>query len=171
MEHFSDQELLQDAINCSEECHALLESPPIPPLSEYCTDHLQRKLDVFCRQCEAELCSNCVLANCPSTHQYSRIETVIGEENQRLKETADRVMNLLEEAKEVISSVKKMRQRVRTRKDQNMEKTKKMFNILRKIIDEREEQVITDVTKEADEKDKALKVNELCVSFDATNSE
>ena len=45
MEHFRDQEQLQDAINCSEECNALLESPQIPPL--FCE---KKKLDVRDRQ-------------------------------------------------------------------------------------------------------------------------
>ena len=36
MEHFDDAEQLQDAVNCSEECAALVKYRPAPkPLSEY----------------------------------------------------------------------------------------------------------------------------------------
>ena len=130
MEHFSDQEQLQDAINCSEECNALLESPPIPPLSEYSTDHPRRKLDDYTRQ-QADLW---------------------------LGVGADHVTGLLEETKQAVSVVKETRQRVRSRKEHNMEKTREVFNALRKVVNEREEQVITDIMKVADERENALKV-------------
>ena len=105
MEHFRDQEQLQDAINCSEECNALLESPPI---SKYSTDHLPRKLDEEARR----------------------------PDNLWLGESADHVTGLLEETKRAVSVVKEMRQRVRSRKEHNMEKTREVFNALRKVIDE-----------------------------------
>jgi len=130
MEHFSDQEQLQDAINCSEECNALLESPPIPPLSEYSTDHPRRKLDDYTRQ-QADLW---------------------------LGVGADHVTGLLEETKQAVSVVKETRQRVRSRKEHNMEKTREAFNALRKVINEREEQLITDIKKVADKRENALKV-------------
>ena len=130
MEHFCDQEQLQDAINCSEECNALLESPPIPPLSEYSTDHPRRKFDDHTR----------------------RLDDLWREE------TADHVTGLLEETKRAVSVVKEMRQRVRSRKEHNMEKTREVFNALRKVIDEREDQIITDIKKEADKRENALKV-------------
>ena len=133
MEHFRDQEQLQDAINCSEECNALLESPPIPPLSEYSTDHPRRKLDDYTRQ-QADLW---------------------------LGVGADHVTGLLEETKRAVSVVKEMRQRVRSRKEHSMEKTREVFNALRKVIDEREEQVITDIKKEARKKENALKVSKM----------
>jgi len=133
MEHFRDQEQLQDAINCSEECNTLLESLPIPPLSEYCTDHPRRKFD----------------------DQTKR------QNDLWLGETVDHVTGLLEETKRAVSVVEEVRQRVRSRKEHNMEKTKEVFNGLRKVIDEREEQVITDIKKEARKKENALKVSKM----------
>ena len=157
MEHFDNPDQLQDAINCSEECAALLQYPSTTPLSEYCPDHPLRKLDVFCRQCGTELCRDCV-SHGHSTHQCSPIANVTDEETRRLGEAVDHVMGLLEEMKRAVSVVKEMRQRVRSRKEHNMERTREVFNALRKVIDEREEQVIADITKEADKRENTLKV-------------
>ena len=157
MENFDDPDKLQEVINCSEECAALLQYPAATPLSEYCPDHPRRKLDVFCRQCGIELCSDCV-SHGHSTHQRTRIATVTGEETWRLGEAADHVICLLEETRRAVSVVKEMRQRVSSRKEHNVERTREAFNALRKLIDEREEHVIAYIKKGADKREKALKV-------------
>ena len=70
----------------------------------------------------------------------------------------DHMMGLLEETKRAVSVVKEMRQCVRGRKEHNMERTREVFNALRKVIDELEDQVITDITKGADKRENTLKV-------------
>ncbi|XP_065894923.1 E3 ubiquitin-protein ligase TRIM71-like [Dysidea avara] len=157
MEHFDNLDQLQDAINCSEECAALLKYPATTPISKYCADHPRRKLDVFCRQCGTELCRDCV-SHGHSTHQRTSITSVTDEETRRLGEAVGHMTGLLEETKRAVSVVKEMRQRVRSRKEYNMERTREVFNALRKVIDEREEQVITDVTKGADKRENTLKL-------------
>ncbi|XP_065917874.1 tripartite motif-containing protein 2-like [Dysidea avara] len=157
MEHFDNPDQLQDAINCSEECAALLQYPSTTPVSKYCPDHPRRKLDVFCRQCGTELCRDCV-SHGHSTHQRTSITSVTDEETRRLGEAMGHMTGLLEETKRAVSVVKEMRQRVRSRKEHNMERTREVFNALRKVIDEREEQVITDITKGADKKENTLKL-------------
>ncbi|XP_065894880.1 tripartite motif-containing protein 2-like [Dysidea avara] len=157
MEHFDNPDQLQDAINCSEECAALLQYPSTTPVSKYCPDHPRRKLDVFCRQCGTELCRDCV-SHGHSTHQRTSITSVTDEETRRLGEAMGHMTDLLEETKRAVSVVKEMRQRVRSRKEHNMERTREVFNALRKIIDEREEQVITDITKGADKRENTLKL-------------
>ena len=132
MEHFDNPDQLQDAINCSEECAALLQYPSTTPVSKYCPDH--------------------------STHQRISITSVTDEETRRLGEAMGHMTGLLEETKRAVSVVKEMRQRVRSRKEHNMERTREVFNALRKVIDEREEQVITDITKGADNRENTLKV-------------
>ena len=69
----------------------------------------------------------------------------------------DHMMGLLEETKRAVSAVKEMRQHVRGRKEHNMERTREVFNALRKVIDE-QEKVITDITKGADKRENTLKV-------------
>ena len=157
MEHFDDPDQLQDVINCSEECAALSQYPAATPLTEYCPDHPRRKLDVFCRQCGTDLCSDCVSYG-HSTHQHTSIATVTGEETRRLGEAMDHMIGLLEETKRAVSVVKEMRQRIKSRKEHNLDRTRGVFNALRKLINEREEQVIADIKKGADKRKKALKV-------------
>jgi len=157
MEHFDDPDQLQDAVNCSEECAALVKCPAPTPLSEYCHDHPRRPLDVFCTQCGTETCSDCVSRG-HLTHQHARIAAVTSEEIRRLGEATDHMTSLLEETKRAMSVVKETRQRARNRKEQNMERTREVFNALRKVIDEREEQVIAHIKKEADKRENTLKV-------------
>ena len=167
MEHFDDPDKLQSAISFSEECAALSQYPAAMLLYEYCPDHPLRKLDAFCRQCGTELCSDCV-SHGHSTHQLTQIATVTGEEIRRLGETTDYMIGLLEEIKQAVSVVKEMRQRVRSRKEHNMETTKEVFNALRKLINEREEQVIAEIKEGADKREKALKVLHLVHLFIST---
>ena len=55
-----------------------------------------------------------------------------------------------------------MKQRVRNRKDNNINVTREVFATLRKAIDEREEKTIDDIKKAAYEREKALEVPHLC---------
>ena len=157
MEHCDNPDQLQDIISCSEECATLLKHTVATPPSKYCPDHPRRKFNVFCRQCGIELCRDCV-SHGHTIHQRTLISTVTGEETRRLGEGTDHMMGLLEETKRAVSVVKEMRQRVRNRKEHNMERTREMFNALRKVIDEREEQVIANIKKGADKRENTLKV-------------
>ena len=84
--------------------------------------------------------------------------SVTDEEIRRLGETTDSVVELLEEMTRAISGVKEMKERVRNRKDNNLNVTREMFTILRKAIDEREEQIITDINEKAYRRERALEV-------------
>jgi len=156
-EHFDEPEQLQDAIICSEECATLFKNSSTRLPGDCCSDHQQGQLDVFCRECETELCNDCV-SHSHSTHQCADIATVTGEEALKLRKATDHVMGLLEEMREVVSVVKEMTQRVKIRKERSMERTREVFNVLRKAVDEREEQVIADIKKRADKRENVLKV-------------
>ena len=51
-----------------------------------------------------------------------------------------------------------MKQRVRNRKDNNITVTREIFTTLREAIDEREEQIITDINERAYRRERALEV-------------
>jgi len=147
MEHFDDPLQLQEAINCSEECATLLENSTPTRLA-----HLSG----------TELRSDCI-SNGHSTHQPTDIVAVTDEEMLKLGEAAHHVMIMLEETKQAVSVVKEMRQRVKSRKEYNVERARDVFNSLRKFINEREELVIKDIEKGAEKKENALKVScQLC---------
>ena len=91
-------------------------------------------------------------------HEYTASSDKIHEETLRLGEATDSVVELLEEMKRAISGVKEMKQRVRNRKDNNINVTRVVFTTLCKAIDEREEQTIADIKEEAHKREKALEV-------------
>ena len=71
------------------------------------------------------------------------------------------MVELLEEMKRAISGVKEMKQRVKNRKDNNINVTREVFATLHKAIDEREEQTIADIKEEVYKREKALEVSHL----------
>ena len=88
--------------------------------------------------------------------------SVKDEETRRLGEATDNVVELVEEVKRAIFGVKEMKQRVKNRKDNNINVTREMFTTLRKAIDEREEQIIADIKEGAYRRERALEVILLC---------
>ena len=154
MEYFRGQQL-EDAIKCSQKFSALLENDSNnTPLSECCSVHPQMRLELYCKQCGVDVCRECITTR----HR-------IHEETRRLGETTESVVELLEEMKRGISGVKEMKQRVRKRKDDNINMTREVFATLRKAIDEREEQTIGDIKEAAYKREKALEVSHiLCLS-------
>ena len=160
MEYFRGQQLA-DAINCSQKFTALLENDNTDtPLCQFCSGHPQMKLDMHCKQCGVDVCRKCTSTR-HRRHEYTTSSDKIHEETRRLGEVTDSVVGLLEEMKRAISGVKEMMQRVRNRKDNNINVTREVFATLRKAIDEREEQTIDDIKEAAYEREKALEVSQL----------
>ena len=163
MEYFRGQQL-EDAINCSQKFTALLEKDINGlPFSEFCSVHPQLKLDMYCKQCGVDVCRECIATE-HERHEYTTSSDKIHEETRRLGEATDSVIELLEEMKRAISGVKAMKQRVRDRKDNNIDVTREVFATLRKVIDEREEQTIDDIKEAAYKREKALEVSHLHLS-------
>ena len=164
MEYFRGQQL-EDAINCSQKFTTLMEKDIADtPLSQCCSVHPQMKLDLYCKQCGVDVCRECTTTR-HRRHEYTASSDKIHEEMRRLGETTESVVELLEEMKRAISGVKEMKQRVRKRKDNNINMTREVFATLRKAIDEREEQTIGDIKEAAYKREKALEVSHiLCLS-------
>ena len=156
MERFRGQQL-QDIVNCSQKFATFrpLKEDSVATLPlEYCFNHPHMKLDLFCKQCGVDVCRECTTTR----HRRHEYTDKIHEETRRLVEATDSMVELLEEMKRAISGVKEMKQRVRNRKDNNINVTREVFATLRKAIDESEEQTITDIEEEAYKREKALEV-------------
>ena len=165
MEHFRGHKL-EDAVNCSQKfasLRPLKEDTAATPFSEYCSVHPQLKLSLYCKQCEVEICRECTTTS-HRRHEYTASSDKIHEETRRLGEATDSMAELLEETKRAISGVKVMKQRVRNRKDNNINVTREVFATLRKAIDETEEQTIADIEEGAHKSEKALEVSHLCLN-------
>ena len=167
MEHFRGQQL-QDAVNCSQKfasLRPLKEDSVATPFSEYCFDHPQKKLDLFCKQCGVDVCRECTTTR-HRRHEYTASSDKIHEETRRLGEATNNIsVELLEEMKRAIFGVKEMKQRVKNRNDNNINVTREVFATLRKAIDRREEQIIAAIKEEAHKRGKALEVLHLYICF------
>ena len=166
MEHFRGHKL-EDAVNCSQKfasLRPLKKDSVVTPFLEYCFDHPQMKLDLFCKQCGVDVCRECTTTR-HRRHEYTASSDKIQEETRRLGEATDDMVGLLEEMKQVISGVKEMKQRVRNKRDNNINLTREVFGTLRKSVDEREEQTIADIKEEAYKREKALEVSHLYMCF------
>ena len=164
MEHFKGHEL-EDAVNCLQKfapLRPLKEDIAATSFSEYCSVHPPLKLSLFCKQCGVEICRECTTTR-HRRHEYTASSDKIHEETRRLGEATDSVIEVLEEMKRAIFGVKEMKQRVRNRKDNNINVTREVFDTLRKAIDEREEQTIADIEEEAYKREKALEVSHMCL--------
>jgi len=91
-------------------------------------------------------------------HKYATSSDPTGDEIWRLEVAEDGVVDLLEEIKQAVSGVQEMKQRVRSKRDGDINVTREVFTTLRKAIDEREEQTLADIKEEADKKEKSLEV-------------
>ena len=165
MEHFRGHKL-EDAVDCSQKfasLRPLKEDTAATPCSEYCSVHPQLMLSLFCKQCEVEICRECTITR-HRRHEYTASSDKIHEEARRLGEATDSVVEVLGEMKQAISGVKEMKQRVRNRKDNNINVTREVFATLRNAIDEREEQTIADIEEGAYKRERALEVSHLCLN-------
>ena len=160
VEHFRGQQFKEYAVNCSQKFASPIareDDSGGTSLLEYCFNHPQMKLDLFCKQCEVDVCRECTTTR-HRRHEYTASSDKIHEETRRLGEATDSMAELLEEMKQAISRVKEMKHRERNRKNSNINVTREVFATLRKAIDEREEQIITDIEEEAYKREKALEV-------------
>ena len=158
MEHFTSPKKLQDAIACSQKCTQRDKDHVSFPCSEYCLVHPQNKRDLFCEHCTEEICTGCASVD-HKIHLCAESSTIIREERQRISKTLNDVTEGLDEMKQKISGVKEMRQRVRNRENDNITVTREVFAALRKVIDDREEQIILSIKEAAAKREKALEVN------------
>ena len=161
MEYFKDFKQLQDAISCSKRCTEfsteLKKDHATPLISESCPVHPRKLRDLFCQQCTEEVCKDCTCID-HMNHQCTESSTVIHEEIRRVGDVETDIAELLEEMKQEISRMKEIRQTMRNRKDKNITVAKEVFATLRKAIDEREEEIISDLKTEGNKREKVLEV-------------
>ena len=139
LEHFETPQQLLDAVTCCEDCVVLMK--------QLATSRP--------RYSNAELNAS---DSHSEVHELVDPVVVTSGETKRLRESVNSITILLEETKHAVSVVKETRQSVKSRKEHNVERTKEAFNTLRNVIDEREEQIRTDIVTAADKRERALKV-------------
>ena len=122
-----------------------------------CKDSEQLKETIACSQ-DCTALKQLLWSEDHSDSSASSEPFLIQEEIHRIGQLASNVSELSKELKREISTLKEIRQKVRNRKNENIDVTKEIFASLRKALDEREEQIITDIKAEAERRENNLEV-------------
>jgi len=158
MEHFEEPKRLQGAMECSDDCAAIFQDSVRTTQSQ--------PLTVSPAVEDLSLTQNVTDAPNPSTNgkqDHVHAITVLpalfsAEEGESLGEFEDNIAEFLEETKQAVHRTKKIKNSVMSNKETTMERTRKLFDTFRNRINEKEQQVLEDIKRAADNKEKAIKV-------------
>lgn len=158
---FKNTKRLQDAITCSQHCVTL--SSDMSDSEDFsstnaCPNHPSKDTIAtwFCFNCRMEACETCLEDN-HSGHECKSSEDVVIGETERLDKVESIARHLLEDTQSAISRVQNTMVTTRERKEENLLAAKTAFNLLRKAIDEREQQLVQQIDTGANSKYEALK--------------
>ena len=93
-------------------------------------------------------------------HECGSSESVVKEESERLDKAANNASQLMEDTEIAISGVQETIATTRERKEENLLATRRAFDLLRKALDSREEKLLQRIEAGADNKHKALKLQQ-----------
>ena len=135
----------------------------LPEKVEMCPTHPTKPLELYCKCEEVLICRDCIIRK-HKDHDYDVISDVVDGEKKILKESLPGIQQLVDEVENAVTRVKGRRKDVKSRKDENLNKLDNAFNALHAALDERKKQLREKVTKDSQEKDKGLQVqeDELC---------
>lgn len=158
---FKNLKRLQEAIVCSKDCIALtsdLEDLGDLSSSNFCKKHPSKNTGWFCRDCKVEACEACLKDH--HRHECKSLESVITEETEILENTQNVARQLLGDTESAISGVRDTMATTQERKEENLTATRRAFDLLRKALDNREEKLLQQIKTGADNKFKALKLQQ-----------
>ena len=135
----------------------------LPEKVEMCPTHPTKPLELYCKCEEVLICRDCIIRK-HKDHDYDVISDVVEGEKKILKESLPGIQQLVDEVENAVTRVKGRRKDVKGRIDENLQNLDNAFNALYAALDERKRQLREKVTKDSQEKDKGLQVqeDELC---------
>ena len=131
----------------------------LPEKVEMCPTHTTKPLELYCKCEEVLICRDCIIKK-HKDHDYDVISDVVDGEKKVLKEALPGIQQLADEVENAVTRVKDRRKDVKSRKDENLQNLDNTFNALHAALDERKRQLREKVTKDSQEKDKGLQVQE-----------
>ena len=131
----------------------------LPEKVEMCPTHPTKPLELYCKCEEVLICRDCIIKK-HKDHDYDVISDVVEGEKKILRESLPGIQQLVDEMENAVTRVKGRRKDVKNRKDENLNKLDDAFNALHAALDERKRQLREKVTKDSQEKDKGLQVQE-----------
>ena len=135
----------------------------LPEKVEMCPTHPTKPLELYCKCEEVLICRDCIIRK-HKDHDYDVISDVVDGEKKILKEALPDIQQLVDEVENAVTRVKGRRKNVKSRKEESLRNLDDTFNVLHAALDERKRQLREKVTKDLQEKDKGLQVqeDELC---------
>ena len=135
----------------------------LPEKVEMCPTHPTKPLELYCKCEEVLICRDCIIRK-HKDHDYDVISDVVDGEKKILREALPGIQQLVDKVENAVSTVKDRRKNVKSRKEESLRNLDDAFNALHAALDERKKQLREKVTKDSQEKDKGLQVqeDELC---------
>ena len=135
----------------------------LPEKVEMCPTHPTKPLELYCKCEEVLICRDCIIRK-HKDHDFDVISDVVDGEKKILREALPGIQQLVDEVENAVSTVKDRRKNVKSRKEESLRNLDDAFNALHAALDERKKQLREKVTKDSQEKDKGLQVqeDELC---------
>ena len=110
-----------------------------------CKMHPQELLKLYCEDCEALLCRDCVLVK-HKTHNYSFVDEIIEEEKEHFQDvTLKELEQILASTKEAIIGVEQMQAKVLSCNDDNVAQLDKCFQEITDMLNTRKRTFLTEV--------------------------
>ena len=112
-----------------------------------CQTHPQELLKLYCEECEALLCRDCVLVK-HKTHNYSFVDEIIEEEKEHLQNvTLKDLEHILASTKEAITGVEQLQAKVLSCNDDNVAQLNKCFQEITSLLNSRKRDFLDEVRK------------------------
>ncbi|XP_033739138.1 uncharacterized protein LOC117326495 [Pecten maximus] len=88
--------------------------------STFCFIHSEKEVSLFCKTCESEICTSCVIAGDHSNHTFCEIDDVVSEKRQKLGEWIEH------SREEMISKIQQNMNEVKKEKENVMKNSKNL---------------------------------------------
>ena len=135
----------------------------LPEKVEMCPTHPTKPLELYCKYEEVLICRDCIIKK-HKDHDYDVICDVVEGEKKILREALPGIQQLVDEVENAVTRVKGRRKDVKNKEEESLQNLDDAFNALHVALYKRKRQLREKVTKDLEEKDKGLQVqeNELC---------
>ena len=110
-----------------------------------CQRHPQEPLKLYCEDCEALVCRDCVLVK-HKMHNYNFVDDIIEEEKVCLQDvTLEKLAKILTSTKEAIGGVEQMQAKILSCNDQNVAQLNKTFQEIADMLNNRKTTFLVEV--------------------------
>ena len=141
IEIFNSRRTCDNNLNSSRLCPQA--STAAEPHAQYCSEHDDQPLELYCITCSQLICTECAYIDHPRTdHQFEFLERVIINKREKIKEIAAPLQSLMDEVQVAIKSNRISKQAVDRK---NIEKVCSFFKDVHEVLDDQEAKVLQDI--------------------------